>query len=129
MVRHRGALPVLRRLVIASPPSRFVEDLSAGAWLRAEWFAARRGPAPVYFRASPSTPDRGYRFSAGLIAAIARVIGTPGANRGLVFQCTNRSARYVPRLVEEGAAATGIATLRVSERYRDGDRALLREPA
>ena len=131
MVRHRGALTVLstagNRIAAFSV---FVEDLSACAWLRAEWFAARRGPAPVYFAGIAVDPQlEGHRFSAGLIAAIARIIVTSGANRELVFQCTNRSARYVPRLVEEGAAATGIATLRVSERYRYGYRALLREPA
>ena len=81
-------------------------------------------------RASPSTrSSRVIGSPPACIAAIARVVVTSGANRELVFQCTNRSARYVPRLVEEGAAAMGIATLRVSERYRYGYRALLREPA
>ena len=131
MVRHRGALTVASTAAdrIAAF-SVFVEDLSACPWLRAEWFEARGGPAPVYFAGIAVDPQlEGHRFSAGLIATIARVVVTSGANRELVFQCTNRSARYVPRLVEEGAAATGITTLRVSERYRYGYRALLREPA
>jgi len=131
MVRHRGALTVVSTAAdrIAAF-AVFVEDLSACAWLRPEWFAARRGPAPVYFAGIAVDPQlEGHRFSADLIAAIARVVVTSGANRELVFQCTNRSARYVPRLVEEGIAATGIATLRVSERYRYRYRALLREPA
>lgn len=131
MVRHPGALTVVSTAAdrIAAF-AVFVEDLSACAWLRAEWFTAGRGSAPVYFAGIAVDPQlEGHRFSAGLIAAIARVVATSGANRELVFQCTNRSARYVPRLVEEGVAATGIATLRVSERYRYRYRALLRETA
>jgi hypothetical protein len=131
MVRDRSALTVVSTVgERIAAFSVFAEDLSACGWLRAEWFEAPGGPAPVYFAGIAVDPQlEGHRFSAGLIAAIARVVVTSGADRDLVFQCTNRSARYVPRLVEEGVAAMGIAGLRVSERYRYGYRALLREPA
>lgn len=107
--------------------TNFVSNIEACDWLDADFYKQKfPGETTVYFPGIVSDETRkGGQYSLKLIDLLTNLLAHSVDEARIVFQCTNISAAYVPRIVKWGIAASGVAKMdRVNEVCRYNYRGL-----
>ncbi len=98
----------------------FVGNIEACDWLNTNFYTERFGRDNILYFPGIATDlkKEGNKYAFSLIDLIAKLISKSGIDRHIVFQCTNISADYIPRIVEQYTEATGFATIKIEEYWR-----------
>jgi hypothetical protein len=98
----------------------FVGNIESCDWLNTDFYKERYGDNnALYFPGIATDVEKqGHKYALELIDLIAQIISKSGKNRHIVFQCTNISADYIPKIVEYGARESGIADINIKEYWR-----------
>ncbi len=91
----------------------FVGDINACDWLNTDYYKEKYpNEALLYFPCIASDDSRqGSQYSLDLIKLLTKIITPPTEYVRIVFQCTNISSEYIPRIVRLGINASNIAVM------------------
>lgn len=108
--------------------SMFVGNIESCDWLNVDYYKNRykdEDSHVLYFPGIATDVEKqGNKYALNLIKLIAKMIGKSGKNARIVFQCTNISADYIPKIVETATSASGMGDINISEMYRYSYRAI-----
>lgn len=108
--------------------SMFVGNIESCDWLNVDYYKNRykdEDSHVLYFPGIATDVEKqGNKYALNLIKLIAEMIGKSGKNARIVFQCTNISADYIPKIVETATSASGMGDINISEMYRYSYRAI-----
>jgi hypothetical protein len=91
----------------------FVGDMNSCDWLNADYYKEKYpNEALLYFPCIASDESKqGSQYSLDLIKLLTKIITPPTEYVRIVFQCTNISSEYIPRIVRLGINASKIAEM------------------
>lgn len=89
-----------------------IEDLGLCPWLNQAYFDQESGGNPtVYFSGIASAKSSSRLTSFSLINAFTFDMAKLGPDANLTFECSNKSARYIPRIVKKSFQSGGMREL------------------
>lgn len=108
--------------------SMFVGNIDSCDWLNVDYYKDRYSQEDAHVLYFPGiatdVEKQGNKYALNLVNLIAAMIGKSGKNARIVFQCTNISADYIPKIVETATKASGMGDINMSEMYRYRYRAI-----
>lgn len=122
MVRDKETLVIAHEvdgLVVSF--GMFVQNINVCDWLNTDYYRQKfPDDKIVYFPGIATDIDRGgANYSMKVMDLVAKIMWRADTDLRVVFQCTNISAEYIPRLVEVGAAmATNPVDITIHEMAR-----------
>lgn len=103
----------------------FVGNIEACDWLNADYYKdAYPGEMTLYFPGIATDIEKqGQHYSLDIATLLSKIVGRSVDSARIVFQCTNISSEYIPKIVEAGVNLSGEATISVEEACRYNYRA------
>lgn len=96
-----------------------LSDVNACDWLNTQYYTDKFSDENVYYFPGIATdPEKqGNNYSLQVISLVTEIFKNSQKSCRIVFQCTNISADYIPKIIETGASLLGV-DLKVNEMDR-----------